>query len=413
MKKYSFLCAIVVAGLAIFSCSEPEETISEKSSEENPSSVNVTTPTKYWKQIFSDEFNSTGNFDSNKWSYSARGASAWSKYLTSNSNYAKLDGNNLVLRMDNAVIPGDNVPYHSGGIQTRGKFDFRYGMVQVRAKFTQGQGSWPGIWMIPASNTYGTWPNSGEIDIMEHVNYENVVHHTLHNASVSLGGGGLGHASSFNVNQYNIYAMVWTPDYIEFYVNGVWTHKFNRPTNSTWSNWPYDQPFYLILNQSGGAGWPGPITNADLPFTQHVDYVRVYKKEEILNTGFETASIYPWTTWGSGTTSVVATSNARSGSYAIRETGGTTSAEQVVTGLYPNTTYVFGGFAKVGGSGQSVAIGVKNYGGSQISRTITSTSYQNGQMEFTTGPTNTSATIYFYKPNSGTAYGDDFYMHLK
>lgn len=125
------------------------------------------------------------------------------------------------------------------------------------------------------------------------------------------------------------------------------------------------------------------------------------------NGGFETGFLSPWTNWN--TASVVA-GNARSGNYALKLNGGPGSAEQVVT-LSPNTTYTLTGFAKTASSSEPVQIGVKNFGGTEQYVTITSTTYSQGSITFTTGASNTSATIYIYKPSgSGAAYGDDFYV---
>lgn len=364
-----------------------------------------------WRLVFSDEFNTAGNFDTGKWMYCPRQTSAWNKYLTSTPAYAYQDSSNLVLRMDKAVIAGDNVPYHSGGIQTSTKFNIRYGKVEVRAKFKKGTGSWPAIWMMPEPPTsYGGWPNSGEIDIMEHVNYENVIHQTIHNGSVTNANGASSatHSASYNAADYNTYSIIWNPSAIEFYVNDVLQYTYSKAAGATSAQWPFDKAFYLILNQAGGAGWPGAINDADLPFDMKVDWVRIYKQEELGNPGLESATLSPWV---AGPTTAVVTTNMRTGAKAIREQGGTTTLEQTVTGLLPNTTYTFGGYGKVSAAGESVIVGVKNYGGTAMGSQITSTVYQHAAVTFTTGASNTSAVVYFYKPNSGTAYGDDFYLN--
>ncbi|TDE55404.1 glycoside hydrolase family 16 protein [Flavobacterium sp. GT3P67] len=240
--------------------------------------VTVIVNPKVWTLVFEDNFNATGNFDTSKWSYCSRNNASWAKYLTSTSDYASLDGSNLLLKMDNKTISNDAVPYHSGGIETNGKVAFTYGKVEVRAKFTQGQGSWPAIWMMPATpNAYGSWPNSGEIDIMEHVNNENVIHQTVHNGAVtnSSGVSSVTKSSSYIASDYNTYGIIWQENKIEFYLNGVLTSTYNKPANATSAQWPFDKPFYLILNQSGGAGWPGPITDSNLPFQMQVDWVRI------------------------------------------------------------------------------------------------------------------------------------------
>lgn len=235
-----------------------------------------------WKLVFEDSFNSRGDFNQKKWTFSPRGNSPWSKYLTPSSKYVYQSGGSLMLMMDNQKIDEDNVPYHSGGIQTKGKFSFLYGKVEVKAKFKSGKGAWPAIWMMPEKSTYGTWPNSGEIDIMEQVNFEKVAHQTIHNASVtnSKGNSSATHAAKYKLNDFNIYGIIWTPKYIQFYVNNILQYTYNKPENADYKTWPFDQPFYLILNQSGGLGWPGAILDADLPFNIQVDWVKVYQENK-------------------------------------------------------------------------------------------------------------------------------------
>lgn len=268
MKFLNLICS----GFLLFSSCSKQVYQAGKPSVESPAK---------WRLVFSDEFNSAGSFDPNKWVYCTRQTPAWSKYLTPTSDYVYQENGNLVLRMDNAVIEGDNVPYHSGGIQTSTKFNLLYGKVEVRAKFKKGKGSWPAIWMMPETPTaYGGWPDSGEIDIMEHVNSESVIHQTIHNGSVTNvnGGSTATHSTSYNAGDYNTYSIIWNPSAIEFYVNAVLQYTYSKVANATSSQWPFDKAFYLILNQSGGAGWPGAIVEADLPFDMNVDWVRIYKQ---------------------------------------------------------------------------------------------------------------------------------------
>ncbi|SFH00777.1 family 20 glycosylhydrolase [Pedobacter insulae] len=234
-----------------------------------------------YKLVWSDEFKGKGGFDSTKWQYSVRGKVAWNKYMTALPAYASLNKGNLLLRMDSAVIPNDPLPYHAGGVQSSGKFSITYGKIEVRAKFTQGKGSWPAIWMMPEPKTaHGNgWPAGGEIDIMEHVNNDSVIYQTIHNSVVTDASGGskASNSTSYRQNNYNIYTIEWTPSSIKFFVNNVLTYTYLKAANGDLKQWPFDVPFYLILNQAGGAGWPGPINKAHLPFSMQVDYVRIYK----------------------------------------------------------------------------------------------------------------------------------------
>jgi len=60
-----------------------------------------------------------------------------------------------------------NNPIRSARIRTVNSFSFKYGRVEVKAKLPRGDWIWPAIWMLPTYGEYGTWPASGEIDIME------------------------------------------------------------------------------------------------------------------------------------------------------------------------------------------------------------------------------------------------------
>jgi beta-glucanase (GH16 family) len=252
-----------------------------KAKDEVPAVDSTKSPATGWKLIFEDQFNTAGNFDQDKWTFCSRGNPAWARYLTSSQDYASQANGFLTLTMDKRRIEGDDIPYHSGGIQSKNKFSFLYGKVEVRAKFKAGQGSWPAIWMMPENSGYGNWPNSGEIDIMEHVNNQNVVHQTIHNASVTNADGGSSatHTASYKADDFNTYGIIWSSESIKFYVNGELQFTYTKPSGADSKAWPFDQPFYLILNQSGGLGWPGPITDSALPFSMQVDWVKVYQED--------------------------------------------------------------------------------------------------------------------------------------
>jgi hypothetical protein len=64
---------------------------------------------------------------------------------------------------------GGNIinPIVSARVRTAESFAFKYGRVEIVARLPRGDWLWPAIWMMPASAAYGTWPASGEIDIVE------------------------------------------------------------------------------------------------------------------------------------------------------------------------------------------------------------------------------------------------------
>ncbi|MFI6831832.1 Calx-beta domain-containing protein [Kribbella sp. NPDC050241] len=86
--------------------------------------------------------------------------------------------------------------------------------------------------------------------------------------------------------------------------------------------------------------------------------------------------------------------------------------EQTVTGLTPNTTYRIRGFLRANSDGQTVRLGVKDYGGPEVYEEQSATSWTDKTITFATGPNSTSATIYGYKPTTGGyAWVDDIYMY--
>jgi len=179
--------------------------------------------------------------------------------------------------------------YTSGRVNTYGKHSWQYGYFEIRAKLPKGFGSWPAIWMLPDSIHEGVpWPMCGEIDIMEHIGRkENKVWFSLHSERHN-------HTRK-DTKQYTIiqdfenvctefhtYGMEWTEEYIDFYVDGERACGFRKdedPEDRTEAAWPFDQPFYLILNIAVGGGLGGEIDEASLPYHMEVDYVRVYQKK--------------------------------------------------------------------------------------------------------------------------------------
>ena len=130
------------------------------------------------------------------------------------------------------------------------------------------------------------WPNSGEIDIAEHVGYDmQHVHGTVHNRAFYWKNHQQrkGSVEAMNTDQaFHIYSLQWTPEHIYIYFDGTpYFAYFNEGTG--WEAWPYDHPYHIILNLAIGGGWGragGPIDDSIFPAALEVDYVRVYKTTE-------------------------------------------------------------------------------------------------------------------------------------
>ncbi|MGF7032626.1 beta-glucanase (GH16 family) [Paenibacillus mucilaginosus] len=257
-------------------------------------------PTDPWNLVWSDEFNGANGSapDAAKWSYDIGTGinGGWGnnerQYYTDSRKNSYIQDGRLVIKALAESYGGRN--YTSARLVTRNKGDWTYGRMVVRAKLpagnpTQLQGIWPAIWMLPTDNVYGTWPVSGEIDIMEMVGRESTssssqkVWGTLHfgnpwkyiNSSYTI--------TNNSTNQgFHEYAVEWDPDQIRWYVD---SQLFQTRSASEWyssgapSPAPFNQRFHLLLNLAVGGDWPGdPTASTVLPQTMEVDYVRVYQR---------------------------------------------------------------------------------------------------------------------------------------
>lgn len=236
--------------------------------------------------VFSEEFDGTGEPTSAKWRRTERQSATWSRWCSTTSPLVVYEeGGALHCRaIPNPDTATDNVPMITGGIKTQGKFSFRWGRAEARIKTIAHTGNFPAFWMMPADNSLG-WPNNGEIDIWEAIDTDTRAYGTVHtNWTYNLKkGGNSGNKAGLDYDLWHIYAIDWDATSITWYVDGekVWT--YNKSTDQSaldQGQWPFDAPFYLILNQSVGNGsWARP---ADQSFTYETlfDWVRVYQKVE-------------------------------------------------------------------------------------------------------------------------------------
>jgi beta-glucanase (GH16 family) len=239
-----------------------------------------------WRLVWSDEFDTDGLPDPKKWGYDV-GGHGWGNeelqhYTEGRLENARVEDGHLVIEARRE--PWEGREYTSARLVTRDRAAWQYGRIEVRARLPAGRGTWPAIWMLPKGFEFGkgVWPDEGEIDIMEHVGYdEGLVHGTVHCKKYYHK---LGNQKGAQIRvpdattAFHEYALQWYPDRIEALMDG--TLYFTYPNEGTGPDaWPFDKPFYLILNIAVGGSWGGArgVDPDVYPQRLVVDYVRVYE----------------------------------------------------------------------------------------------------------------------------------------
>lgn len=244
--------------------------------------------------VWSDEFNVDGLPDDSKWAYDTdHNRVGWFNnekqyYAGHRAENARVENGRLIIeaRADPTEIAKftdwGKQQYSSARLTTLGKASWTYGAVEVRAKLPCGVGTWPAIWMLADDKTT-PWPDSGEIDIMEHVGFDpGKVHFSLHtkNGNFILHTESTAAKSVENAcTDMHRYQLRWTPTLIIMGVDDQRAFSMKRPSLKR-ADWPFDGPFHILLNIAVGGDWGGAkgIDAKAFPAQMEVDYVRVYQK---------------------------------------------------------------------------------------------------------------------------------------
>ncbi|HRF99279.1 MAG TPA: glycoside hydrolase family 16 protein, partial [Aggregatilineales bacterium] len=178
-----------------------------------------------WALVWNDEFLGT-EIDGYHWRYDTGGTGFGNnelQYYTDKPENSFIEDGNLVIQALAEDYMG--LRYTSAKLQTMVVGEWLYGRIDIRAQMPYGQGIWPAFWMLPARATYGGWPHSGEIDIMEYLGHQpETVHGTLHYSSSS------GHqytGTSYTLpegtfaDDFHIFTLIWEPERIQWYVDGM------------------------------------------------------------------------------------------------------------------------------------------------------------------------------------------------
>ena len=177
-----------------------------------------------------------------------------------------------------------NKNFTSSKIVTKGRQFFKYGRIDMRAKLPYGQGVWPAFWMLPQNTVYGSWPKSGEIDIMEMIGKEPSKNYgTLHfgpgPGSTQLGRNVSLSSGIFN-ESFHVFSLEWNENEIQWLLDGRLYSTYNKKEFGA-VNYPFNEEFFLIINLAVGGNWPGnPDVSVFNNQTLEVDYVRVFEKKK-------------------------------------------------------------------------------------------------------------------------------------
>ncbi len=236
-----------------------------------------------WTLVFDDEFDAPGPPDPARWNHEIGYiANDEKQYYTSAPDNARVEGGALVIEARRERRMGYD--YTSARLNTKGRAEFLYGKVEIRAKLPTGRGTWPALWMLGTNIDEVGWPACGEVDIMENVGYDpQTIVASVHTAAYNhVQGTQKSATTSLEApwQDFHVYGAEWSPDRIDFSVDGQKYFTFrNEGTGSR--TWPFDKPQYVILNLAIGGTWGGQkgIDDSLFPHRLYVDYVRVYQQK--------------------------------------------------------------------------------------------------------------------------------------
>lgn len=295
--------------------------------------------------------------------------------------------------------------YSNGWVASMNRVHLNKGYIEIRAKLPKGDKVYPTFWLLAEDRVWGPewdmWEYFGQKDVRHDIMGSHLMTGLYSDSSNKWDTSFIPRFDTTHVcANWHVYGFEWTANYAKWYLDGneIRTLYPNSPNVVEWPN----EEMFLILNN--GQRTESEDHNTIWPNYVEIDYVRIYQK---FNGDFESGSTDPWFKYGN--TSISST-NQHAGSYCAYIGDDNSGYEYVVTGLKPNTSYTFRGNVKLAGYDQRANIGVKEYGGTEIKASTISTGYMPLSVTFTTGATNTSAKLCFYRYSDGpgAAYGDDF-----
>ena len=245
------------------------------------------TVTTFTSLTFEDDFNSEGEIDESVWNFDIGtgdeiSGAGWGnneqQYYTNRPENITVEGGMLKLTALQESFMGSG--YTSARINTKGKLEQEYGRIEARIQLPWGKGLWPAFWMLGNNIDEVSWPQCGEIDIMEYRGQNpstliGSVHGPGYSGGESEGKEYVLANDRFDTG-FHVFGVEWGPEYINYYVDDA---LYNQITpEDVDGEWVFDHPFCIILNVAVGGNFVGPPNvNTVFPQTMLVDWVRVYE----------------------------------------------------------------------------------------------------------------------------------------
>lgn len=246
-----------------------------------------TLPERSWTLVWSDDFSGAAGTlpDQSKWTFDiGTGNNGWGnselEYYTNKTSNVQLNGDGqLIITARKEQYSGSG--FTSARIKTQGLFSQAYGRFEAKLKTPTGPGLWPAFWLLGENIKEVNWPECGEIDIMEQRGQQpSITHGSVHGpgyfgANAKTKGFGL-QQGRFD-QEYHLYAIEWTSDCIDYYVDNVLFQRI-QPSDLT-GKWVFNKPMFIILNVAVGGNYVGyPTSETPFPQSMIIDYVKVYKQ---------------------------------------------------------------------------------------------------------------------------------------
>ena len=232
------------------------------------------------KTIFQEDFSKDGQINQQHWNIQV--GNKWANnesqcYVDNEKNGYIKDGR---LHMVATLNQENECKYQSTRINTKGKVEFQYGRLTIRAKMPKGRGAWPALWLMGNTvNNQVKWPLCGEIDLVEFAgNRKGVITCAIHTESYNhkiKTDKGANISVPDASDNFHDYTLDWTKDYLSFQMDGKEFFRVEKMENDTVNEWPFDQPYYVIINLAVGGWYGGKIVDKDLPYHLEIESIKI------------------------------------------------------------------------------------------------------------------------------------------